>query len=565
MRKHAEFPRRALSAAVAALTVVASACLTSGVAAAQHPDIVPVRLLAFNDLHGTLAPPQGEAGEVTGVDGAVIPAGGAAYLAAYIDQLRSQADNSLLYSVGDNWGSSALESAFFHDEPTVAFLNRLGVAASGIGNHELNAGFDEFQRMQRGGCHPVDGCEFAPSFTGTDFPMLAANMTYTNGVPATLPFSVDYVEGIPIGVIGVMPENSASIIAAGRTDGLAFGDELQAIDRTADLLDFFGVKAITVLLHRGDSSTAGSGPDSCDLTTDAARRIAASANPKVDVVFSAAGTNQYNCSVDDPLGRQRVFMQGASNGRALSVVDVSIDRTTRDVVREQSNAFNQIVSRSITPDAAVADLVDEATTKAAAVAKRVVGSTANQVPRAVQPSGESALGNLIADAQLAASAPAGAQLALMNPGGIRADLASGSISYGELHDVQPFGNTVRVVSMTGDRIIEALEQQFQQRDDGSPVRQVLAPSGNVSYELRGGAAPGSRIVDLSIDGKPVARDAEYRVAINAFLAGGGDGFGAFRDARNGVDVGTDVDLLAAYLGARGPVPAPPTNRIKATG
>ncbi|KAA0024586.1 bifunctional metallophosphatase/5'-nucleotidase [Antrihabitans cavernicola] len=559
-------PKHAAACAVAVLVATLAACtlFTGGVAAAQNPDVLAVRLLAFNDLHGTLAPPQGSAGEVVGADGSAIAAGGAAYLAAYVDQLRSQASNSLLYSVGDNWGASPLESSLFHDEPTVDLLNSMGVAASGIGNHELDAGFAEFQRMQRGGCNPVDGCLFTDTFSGARFPMLAANLTFANGVPATLPFNVNYVDGIPIGVIGVLPENSPKIIAAGRTAGLAFGDELQAIDRTADLLDFFGVKAITVLLHRGDDSSPGS-PDDCNLTTNSARRIAQLASPKVDVVFSAAGNNQYNCRVDDPLGNPRVFMQGASNGRVLSVVDLGIDRSTRDVLRDRTNSFNQIVGRNIAPDPAAKAIVDRASAKAAAVSKRVVGSTADQVVRQAAPSGESPLGNLIADAQLAASAPVGAQLALTNAGGIRADLGSGTISYGDIHNVQPFDNSIRVVSMTGAQIDDALEQQFQQRDDGTALRDVLAPSANVSYELHSAAHPGTRIVNLSIDGRPVVRDAVYRVAVNEFLAGGGDGFAAFRSARDSVDVGKDADLLAAYLGARGPVVAPATNRIKAAG
>ncbi|MER2223046.1 MAG: bifunctional metallophosphatase/5'-nucleotidase, partial [Rhodococcus sp. (in: high G+C Gram-positive bacteria)] len=245
--------RMTRTCAVLATTLLATTATSlSGVATAQSQDTVSVRLLAFNDLHGSLRPPEGVRSEIRQADGSLTPAGGAAYLAAYVTQLRSQATNSLLYSVGDNWGSSALESAMFNDEPTVELLNRMKIDASAIGNHELDKGLAEFRRMQSGGCSAVDACTFSPSFDGANFPLMAANMTYTNGTPATLPFTVNMVDGIPLGVIAISPANTSQIVTPGGIADLQFGDEVEAINRTADVLDFFGVKAITVLLHRGD-------------------------------------------------------------------------------------------------------------------------------------------------------------------------------------------------------------------------------------------------------------------------------------------------------------------------
>lgn len=547
--------------AVLVTTLLACTSLATSPATARDADVLDVRLLAFNDFRGSLTPPQGKAGAIGQADGSSVPAGGAAYLAAYVSQLRSQASNSLLYSVGDNWGSAALESSMFHDEPVVDLLNAMGVTASGIGNHELDGGFGELQRLQHGGCHPVDGCQFQPSFAGAAFPMLAANLTFTNGVPATLPFNVNFVDGVPIGVIGVLPKDTGKIVPPDRAAGLAFGDELDAIDRTANLLDFFGVKAIAVLLHEAEGS-APDGPDACNQPASAARTVAESANPKVDVIFTAGGNRQYNCNVNDPEGKPRVFMQGASNGRALSVVDVNIDRNTRDVLRDRTSSFNQIVTRDISPDQQIAALVESAKSKAAAVAQRVVGSISTDITRDTSPSGESPLGNLVADAQLAAT---GAQLALTNAGGIRADLTQDQVTYGDAYAVQPFGNPLRVLTMSGAQIKDALEQQFQPRDNGNVWHEVLAPSANVRYEIHDAAPLGQRIAGLSIGDVPVDPTATYRVAVNKFLADGGDGFAAFTHGLDGTDAGRDIEALTNYLAAHSPLGPPPTDRIVRVG
>ncbi|MBJ8346181.1 bifunctional UDP-sugar hydrolase/5'-nucleotidase [Antrihabitans sp. YC2-6] len=530
-------------------------------AAADNDDTIDVRLLALNDFRGNLTPPEGRAGVVEQVDGNSVPAGGAAFLAAYVKQMRGQAQHSLLYSVGDNWGPSSLESTLFHGEPVVDLLNHMGVAASGIGNLELAGGLAELQRLERGGCHPVDGCTFDTTYGGAEFPLLASNLM-VDGVPATVPFDVDFVDGIPIGVIGVLPSDAGRTIAADRSAGLSFGDELEAIDRTADLLDFFGVKAIAVLLHKGDDSGPG-GPDACNLTTGSARRIAERADAKIDVVFTAAGNRQYDCTVTDPMGKPRVFMQGASDGRAVAVADVVIDRNTRDVVRDQTSTFNQVVTRDIAPDREVEQLVDRARSAASAIGEPVVGTAVSDIVRDKAPSGESPLGNLVADAQLAFARSAGAQVAFTNPGGLRGDLGSadGFLTYADAFATQPFGNQVRVVSLTGQQVREVLEQQFQP-GDGTVRREILAPSGNLRYAMRGSAPPGERIVDLTIDGVPVDDAAAYRVAVNSSLADGGDGFAAFRNGQDPVDAGTDIDALVAYLAANGPVGPPATDRIR---
>ncbi|QSE91185.1 bifunctional metallophosphatase/5'-nucleotidase [Rhodococcus pseudokoreensis] len=562
--------RTALRTAVlaAGLATTLAISVTSGLSAQAQDSAVSVRLLAFNDLHGSLEPPPGVRSQVKHADGSLVPAGGAAYLAAYVAQLRGQATRSLLYSVGDNWGSSALESAMFHDEPTVQLLNEMGVDASAIGNHELDEGYTEFRRMQTGGCHPVDGCRFGNTFAGANFPLLAANMEFDDGAPATLPFTVDYVEGIPVGVIATMPADTATMVTPEGVGGLRFTDELAAVDRTADLLDFFGVRAIVLLLHKGAEPVADNGPNSCEVTSGPARDLALRASPKVDVIFTADSHQQYNCSFPDPMGNPRVMMQGASHGRIVSVVDVSIDRTTRDVLRDRASAFNQVVTHDIPPDPDVQALADSATAQASRIGAARVASLSGDLTRDEAASGESTLGNVVADAQLAAGSGYGAQVALTNPGGLREDLlrgVDGAVTYGQTYAAQPFGNTLEVLTVTGAVLKAALEQQFQPRGDGTVTERILAPSRSLTYALNRSAIVGERISDLRVNGEPVDPARPYRVAVNKFLADGGDGFDAFRTRIEAVHAGCDLDALTTYLGANSPVTAPNIDRITVVG
>jgi len=552
--------------AVLATTLLATTATSlSGVATAQSQDTVSVRLLAFNDLHGSLRPPEGVRSEIRQADGSLTPAGGAAYLAAYVTQLRSQATNSLLYSVGDNWGSSALESAMFNDEPTVELLNRMKIDASAIGNHELDKGLAEFRRMQSGGCSAVDACTFSPSFDGANFPLMAANMTYTNGTPATLPFTVNMVDGIPLGVIAISPANTSQIVTPGGIADLQFGDEVEAINRTADVLDFFGVKAITVLLHRGDEPAVEGGPNDCNVESGPARDIALRASPKVDVIFTADSHQQYNCEFPDPAGNPRVVMQGASHGRIVSVADVTIDRNTREVVRDQTSAFNQIVTHDISPDPDIQALADRAWSEASESAQRPVGTITADLTRDRVPSGESTLGNLVADAQLAAGSTRGAQLALTNPGGMREDLdfgTSGQVTYRQAYGVQPFGNSLEVLSVTGAVLKDALEQQFQIDLDGTATERILSPSAGFTYAMDRRAAPGSRISEMRLNGQDIAPDGVYSVVVNKFLAEGGDGFTALKNSTQMTGAGNDLDALTALFAAGSPVSPPATDRIR---
>lgn len=512
-----------------------------------------IRLLAINSFGGTLAPPEGPNSTVTRSDGTTVPAGGAAYLAAYLQQLRATTANSLLYTVGDNIGSTPIESSLFHDEPTINLLNSLDIAASAIGNHELDAGFTELLRLQRGGCHPVSGCQFDESFGGATFPMVASNMVFDNGHPATLPFSVSFAGPVPVGTIAITPKDTPSRVTPDGVAGLKFNDELAEINRTADLLDFLGVKTIVLLLHDGIPSDGCSAPSRV-------QELASTASPKVDIIFTGQSNGQFDCVIADPAGSPRSVLQSNSRGRGVSVADVTVDLATGDVLRDRVATFNQVVARDISPDPTAAALVARAQSLSAETARRPIGDVAEVIDRQTGPTGESALGNLVADAQLAATVASGAQIALTNPGGLRADLAKGPVNCAQAHDVQPFRNQLRTLTLTGAQLKNVLEQQF--RSDGD---NVLAPSANLTYDVSASAPAGQKVLNLRISNQPLAPEALVRVTVNSFLAEGGDKFTEFTLGVDRVGGPTDSAALSDYLATVSPVPAPARNRITAVG
>lgn len=565
--------RRAAALAAAGTLAVGLGVGATPAAADPAHSATPIRLIAFNDLHGNLEPPTGSSGRVTLSDGSTVDAGGAAYLATHLRQLRQEVRHSLVLSVGDNIGASPLASALFHDEPTIEVLNRLGVQASAIGNHELDEGYQELLRIQNGGCHPQDGCQFRSRYTGAHWPYLGANVTLRDtGLPALLPFTVTKVQGIPIGIIGLPLQDLPTLVSSNGIRNLTFGPEVEAINRHADLLDRMGVKSIVVLLHQGDN-TEGGGPDDCNTKPGPARAIAEQVSPKVDIVFTGHSHQQYVCTVNDPAGQPRPLVQGSSFGRILSVVDVRVDRRTKDVIRSETRAHNHVVTRDVTPDPEVQRIIDEAVQKAEPIANRPVGTIGEDLSRDAAPSGESPLGNLIADAQLEATRSAGAQIALMNPGGVRADLTyasspagegDGVVTYGEAYTVQPFGNVLQTITLTGAQLKTVLEQQWQPQPDGSVLVRILQPSASLHYTWSQSAPVGSKVSNITIDGQPVDPNATYRVTVNNFLSGGGDGFTELTQGTELTGGPVDLDAFLTYLQANPGLQAPATDRITTT-
>ncbi|MFD1150468.1 bifunctional metallophosphatase/5'-nucleotidase [Saccharothrix hoggarensis] len=571
------FRRTAQRSAALAVTAAAALAVTLVQNPASADDkparTLDVRLIGINDLHGNIEPPSGSSGRVTLSDGTQVEAGGAAFNATHIRNLQAQVKNSVIVGQGDLIGASPIVSALFHDEPTIEVLNHVGMDTTAAGNHEFDEGYQELLRMQRGGCHPTDGCQFRETYEGADFPILGANVTLAaNGRPALPPFWVEFRDGMPIGFIGMPLKDVPILVDPNGIKELQFGDEVAAANRYADMLNWLGVKSIVLLIHQGDN-TAGGGPDECRTVAGGpGRRIAEQVSPKIDAVFSGHSHQHYNCTVTDPAGNPRPFIEGLAFGRELSVVDLKIDRRTRDVVRSATVARNHVVTRDVAPDPEVQSIIDLAKSKSGPIANRKIGTIAQDIVRAQNPAGESPLGYLIADSQLAATEDNGAVLALMNPGGVRADLAyasspagegDGVVTYGEAFTVQPFGNILQTVTLTGAQIKAALEQQWQ-IVNGAQRQIILQPSKGLSYKWSASAPIGSKVSDVVLNGAPLDPAASYRVTINSFLQGGGDGFSVFTGGTDITGGGIDLDGFTAYLAANPNTVPPALGRIATT-
>ncbi|MFI0481924.1 bifunctional metallophosphatase/5'-nucleotidase [Actinomadura sp. 9N215] len=554
--------RTILACAAAGLTVVG---LTAQPAAARPAPTASVRLLALNDFHGNLEPPSGSSGRAIDENGNTVPAGGAAYVAAHLKQLRNR--DTLTVAQGDLIGASPLISAAYHDEPSVQFLGDVGVTASAVGNHEFDEGYDELLRIQNGGCHPVDGCSPAGRWRGAKFDYLAANvLKKRHHRPAMKPWTIRRVNGVRVGFIGVVTKTTPSIVTAEGIKDLEFVDEVAAANSAARELKRRHVRAMVLLVHEGDQVKAGSRPDECGIEPGAGSRIAKAADPEIDVVLSGHTHQQYVCTVEDPDGDPRLFSSGSSFGRVITQVDLKVNRRTGDIVRSAMKGDNHVVTRDIAPDPATEKFVQTWKDRVSEIADKPIGKITADLTRAPSPAGETALGDVIADAQLASMKGLGAQVAVMNPGGVRTDLtyaASGSegdgvVTYGEAFAVQPFSNVMGVVSLTGAQLDALLEQQWTTAGE-----KILQPSANLHFTINRTKPVGDRVSSITVDGTPVDPSTTYKVAANNFLLGGGDGFSVFTEGKDQVLGPIDLDALVAYFTAQPTIAPPPLNRITA--
>jgi 5'-nucleotidase len=561
------------------------------------PSTVPVRLLALNDFHGNLEPPTGSSGRMVDENGNTVDAGGAAYVATHMKALTNK--NTIAVAQGDLIGATPLISAAYHDEPTVELMGKLGLKVAAVGNHEFDEGYDELRRIMKGGCHPVDGCSPAGRWKGAAFDYIGANVLFKNrhersdalsalgnspqikklladwGVPALPPVSIKRVNGVPIGFIGLVTQTTPTIVTAEGIKDIKFVDEVKAANVASKLLQLVGVKAQVVLVHEGDQVTPEQSPDACSAIPGAGSRIATQVDPEIDIVLSGHSHQAYLCKVKDPKGRDRLFSQGGSFGRVITQVDFEVDKHTRDIDRSSVVADNHVVTRTVTPDPQISAFVQTWKDRVAEVANRPIGQITADIPNVATASGESPLGDLIADAQLAATRTGGnAQVALMNPGGVRASLTyasstagegDGVVTYGEAFTVQPFNNLMQVVTLTGAQLKTLLEEQFTGGPNNQPFDRILQPSANLTYTYSQSAPWGSKVSDLAIDGQPVSDTQTIRVAANNFLIGGGDGFTTFTQGTDLWSGPLDIDAFVDYLGQNSPIAPPETNRITVAG
>jgi 5'-nucleotidase len=475
---------------------------------------VSLRIVAINDFHGNLEPVHGE--------------GGAVALAATLARLRQGQPNTLFVSSGDLIGASPLPSALAHDEPTLALFKHLGLLANAIGNHELDGGLDELRRQQ--------------ALVG--FPFVSANlMAVATGKPAFAPYRIVEVDGVRVAFVGATVRNALTPLEPDDVRGLRLDDEAEALNAQARALRAQGVHALVALLHEGAGAQDAEVPaESCDSLSGPAREITEKLDPDYDLVLSAHTHALYACKIGG-----RWLLQGGAKGRFLSVVDLKLDRRHGDVV--EVSARNEKIVPAASADPTVEKLVGDAVAAAARVANRVVGRLGvGNVSAATRAGVGSDLGIMVANAQARAGSALGAQFACTNPSSVPRDLvasgAGGKLTYADARAVQPYGNLLKVLKISGAKLRVLLEQQW--REGATPV--WLSCSKQLSYSI---AAP-HRIDDLRVNFRVVRDTDEFTMVANNYLARGGEGFTALADLTPVADAGLDLDAWLAWLAAQSP-------------
>jgi 5'-nucleotidase len=571
----------------------------------KPPKTTDVHLLAWNDFHGNL-----EATAGLNIYGQF--AGGAAWLAQALHDKQAQyGDKAISVVAGDNIGASPLVDGLFYGEPSTIVTNLMGAEFASVGNHEFDKGSGELLRIQNGGCRADVGCTAAPyalkgggttnTYPGADFQYLSANVTVDATGKTLFPASgtkrikSNSGKKFEIGIIGAVLEATPTIVTPTGVAGLTFGDEADAVNAVVQQLRQKNVNTNVLVIHQGGFQAGTAALNGCagNLAGSDIAEIAVRLDPSIKVIVSGHTHAEYRCTITAN-GVTRLITSASSFGRVLSDLTLTIDDKTGELVA--ASAENSIVRNSSNPrtsasdvplfdlprDTQVATVVQQYVTASAPLANQIIGRVSQDILNTPNPVGEIPSGDVIADAQLVATQPAnlgGAQIAFMNPGGIRGGAtngflfapsgaeAPGEVTYGEAFTIQPFGNSLVTKTMTGAQIRDLLEQQFV-GCGGQTTQRILQISAGFSYVRNaGGPDCASRVGAITLNGAPVPDDATtYRVTMNNFLAGGGDGFTVFNQGTNALGGAQDIDALVAYFGSflPGAVPNPPVNRITGT-
>jgi len=583
---------------VACLALTLSACagnaLVPGAPAPDAPpaDNIDVRLIAFNDLHGYIDAP-GDTLKAPARDGGTVslPVGGAAYLAGAIQAAQAGHPRNIVVAAGDLVGASPLDSGLFHDEPTIEALNRMGLELSSVGNHEFDHGRLELLRKQNGGCFPggvrgqdtcIDG-----DFPGAAFHYLAANVIDTaSGQTLFPPYEIKTLnagEGrkVSIAFIGLVLKSTPTMVAPDGVAGLSFTDEADAANALLPQIHAQGVNAVVVLIHQGGATDGFYNDKSCPGLHGDILPILDRLDPAFRVIVSAHTHQAYNCRYAG-----RLLTSAGSYGRLLSTIDLRLSTRDGSIVDATADNIAVVNDRQASPDPMtypafsadpqVAALVARYDALAAPITGRVVGRQLADITRAplndpasARPSGQTALGELVADSRLEATRAQGAVAALINLTGVRADLLAGQasagekpgeITYGEAYQVLPFGDHLVTMTLSGAQLYTLLAEQWANKGRARmfQVSQGFSYSWDDSLPADSGkVVPGS----LKIDGKPVRADAHYRITVDDFLASGGDGYAALGAGTERVRSGLDIDAFAAYLEQHSPLAPPGSDRV----
>ncbi len=535
-----------------------------------------LNLLNINDFHGRI-----DANTVK--------------FAGTVEQLRAEGGdaNTLMLSAGDNVGASLFASAFEDDKPTIDVLNALDLKASAVGNHEFDKGIDDLKnRIQA----PYDAT--TNPLGGANWKYLGANV-YEKGTqtPALPEYEILTVDGVKVGVIGAVTEETPSLVTPTGIASLDFGDPVAAVNRVAaQLTDGNQANGEADVLIAEYHEGAGSGtPDGATLEQEVAAGgafadIVTKTSPKVAAIFTGHTHKEYvwDAPIPGVAGKTRPILQTGSYGERIGQIKLTLNAdntvasyTARNVARVTTDDATLVATYPRV--ATVKTIVDGALARAAVIGDQPVSSVTADITTAFSGTGagytgpgdtyvaptrddrgkESSLGNLVADSLVDSMSSAdrgGATIGVVNPGGLRAELLKGNdgvITYAEANAVLPFVNNLWTVTLTGAQFKTMLEQQWQTNADGTiPSRNYLqlGLSKNVSYTYDANAAQGSHITSVTIDGKKLDPAANYRIGTFSFLATGGDNFRIFTSGTDVKDSGLiDRDAWIQYLKDNAPV------------
>ena len=526
---------------------------------------VEVQILAFNDFHGNLEPPAPV--EVTEPDGTKrkLQTGGVANLAGALTQLRQGHVNTVTVSAGDTIGASPLISANYLDEPTISAMNLLGLEFNSVGNHEFDRGSDELRRMQAGGCAKFtrrEPCAVEP-FAGARFRYLAANVVQSDGTTVFPATGIKRFGPITIGFIGMTLKGTANVVTPSGVKGLTFTDEAATANALVPKMKAEGADAIVLLIHQGGKTPLFTPGNGCDGIYGDILPILPKLDPAITTVVSGHTHWAYVCNGTPETGARRLMTSAGKYGYFVTDLRLSFDPATQQLLKQ--GATNVVVGNGEHGiDPAEQELVARYAAAVAPIASKVVGRLTDKAPTDAD-DGESAAADLIADSALAATRAVengGAQVAFVNATGVRIALPAGDILYKDAFAMMPFGNNLVVMTLTGEQLKAALEQQYATPIKTGRTRPAaLAPSEGFTYAVDMAKPEGNRVSDMRLHGKPVTASGRYRVALNNYLASGGDSLTAFTKGTELTDKGVvDLDALVAWI-APGRTP-PKTGRVR---
>ncbi|MEI8157973.1 MAG: bifunctional metallophosphatase/5'-nucleotidase [Burkholderiales bacterium] len=543
----ARFRCTSLGAIGALIGILLTGCANQPTFSSPASQPVELSIFSINDFHGhiqsklptPLSPrlPDSQTGELKAQ-----AAGGVAYLATVLDKLRSQRKNQVFVAAGDLVGASPQMSSLLKDEPTLSALGELGLTVSSLGNHDLDAGLPELMRKTRGECASA-GCAW-PEFKGASFPYLAANMFETETGKRVLPSHIlKDIGGLKIAFVGAVTRDVPKVIIPKSIVGLRFADEADTLNALVPELHAAGAQVLVAIMHEGAMFDGAANDPSYECAglkgrgVDIAKRL----DPAYAIIISGHTHQAYTCKIDG-----RLMVQAGSFGGWLTESRLTLDANGAVL---DAQAINHPVLQGIyAPNPAFVALVQRAAALTTAARNKPVANLTRGATRAATaPFGDSPLGNLVADAHLAYAKKRGAvDIGMTNSGGIRADLTvepGRTVTLSDLFAIQPFGNDLITLTVTGAQLREMIRRQLPKR----PGAAVLQVSNNLRYQWSQAEGADAVLESITFEGKSLDLARDYRVVVNTFMAEGGNDLNVFKQGRDRLTVGPDIDAFEEWL------------------